>query len=163
MTRTGDQFVPLRARVAFARSHHAAVVIAIHANASRNRNAHGASVWVRSGTDSITPLAADPARIADALTARPAAKPGSAWLQYTLIDNFSDAVRMDDAPARQARFHVLRQPDTPSVLLEMGFLTNRRDETLLRQPGYRRRITEAIRDAIDDYFTQIRHTDAKQT
>ncbi|HYZ22382.1 MAG TPA: N-acetylmuramoyl-L-alanine amidase [Rhodopila sp.] len=163
MTRTGDQFVPLRARVAFARSHHAAVVIAIHANASRNRNAHGASVWVRSGTDSITPLAADPARIADALAARPAAKPGSAWLQYTLIDNLSDTVRMDDAPARQARFYVLRLPDTPSVLLEMGFLTNRRDETLLCQPGYRRRITEAIRDAIDDYFTQIRHPDAKQT
>jgi N-acetylmuramoyl-L-alanine amidase len=163
MTRTDDRFISLAARVAFARSHHAAIVIAIHANASPDKGAHGASVWVRTGTDSVTPLAADPGRIADALTARPHPTPGSAWLQYTLIDNLSDEIRMDAAPARQARFYVLRLPDTPSVLLEMGFLTNHRDEALLTQPRYRRKITESIRDAVNDYFTQLRHPNAKKT
>ncbi len=168
MTRTSDVFVSLAGRVGFARSHDADLLIAIHANASRDRHAHGASVWVRSGpggADSITHLAAGPAdtaKIADALVGpRPSA--GSAWLQYTMIDNLNDDIRMDAAPARQARFYVLGARDIPGVLLEMGFLSNRHDEALLNRAKYRRVVAQAIRDAIGDYFAKPGRAPASRT
>jgi N-acetylmuramoyl-L-alanine amidase len=159
MTRSRDVFVSLPARVAFARTHHAALVIAIHANASRNAHAHGASVWIWSDDHAITHLTGNGPRqshdIANALSASVAPAPDSAWLQYTMIDNLSDDIHMDNAPAREARFYVLKLHDVPSVLLEMGFLTNRHDEALLKRPSYRRTISRAIRDAINDYFAKL--------
>jgi N-acetylmuramoyl-L-alanine amidase len=170
MTRTRDVFVSLASRVAFARSHDASLVIAIHANASKDKRAHGASVWIRSGRgvgNAVTHVAADPkdtANIADALVGpRPEPKPDSAWLQYTMIDNLDDDIRMDAAPARAAHFYVLGLKDTPSALLEMGFLSNRHDEALLKQAKYRRVMTLAIRDAINDYFSELKHPRALPT
>jgi N-acetylmuramoyl-L-alanine amidase len=60
------------------------------------------------------------------------------------------------APARNAHFYVLGARTIPSVLLEMGFLSNRKDESLIKQPANRRILVQAIRDAIDDYFAAIR-------
>ena len=157
-------------RVGFARSHSADLLIAIHANASRDRHAHGASVWVRSGpggADSITHLTAGPAdtaKTADALAgSQPPPGLGSVWLQYTMIDNLNDDIRMHAAPARQARFYVLGVRGIPGVLLEMGFLSNRHDEALLNRAHYRRVMAQAIRDAIGDYFAKPRHAPASRT
>ena len=170
MTRTRDIFVSLASRVAFARSHHAALFIAIHANASINRRAHGASVWVRSGkqdgsgTAGIAAGPGDTSRIADALAGpRHWPRPGSAWLQYTMIDNLNDDIRMDAEPARRAHFYVLGLRGIPSVLLEMGFLSNHHDESLLKKTKYRRTIARAIRDAINDYFAKLKHPSALRT
>lgn len=170
MTRTKDVFVSLAGRVAFARTHQAALMIAIHANSSKNHGAHGASVWVRSGQtggEGVTHLPAgsrDRTEIADALAGGPPhPSPGSAWLQYTMIDNLSGDVRMEPVPARQARFYVLGLHDVPSVLLEMGYLSNRRDEVLLNQSKFRRVMTEAIRDAVEDYFNKLAHPNAMRT
>ena len=63
---------------------------------------------------------------------------------------------MAATPARVARLYVLGSRTLPSVLLEMGFLSNRKDEALLRQPAQRRVLVQAVRDAIDDYFAAIR-------
>ncbi|HEY8288823.1 MAG TPA: N-acetylmuramoyl-L-alanine amidase [Acetobacteraceae bacterium] len=170
MTRTSDVFVSLAGRVAFARKHHAALFIAIHANASRNRRAHGASVYVRSGHpggDAIQHLAANAgatSQIADALAGpKPPPRRGSAWLQYTMIDNLDDDIHMAEKPARQAHFYVLGTHGVPSVLLEMGFLSNRHDEAQLKKAKYRRVIAAAIRDAIGDYFDELQHPDAQRT
>lgn len=159
MTRTDDRFVSLPARVAFARAHHAALMIAIHANSSPDHRAHGVSVYVRSlgpHGAKVTHVAADPGAIGHAL-AGPPSRPGSALLQYTMIDNLDDDLRMAPDPARRARYYVLGLHDTPSVLLEMGFLSNRRDEALLRQKRHRRMIARALRDAVDDYFDDLKH------
>lgn len=170
MTRTNDRFVSLAARVAFAKAHHGSLFIAIHANSSRNSRAHGASVYVRSGQgsgDDVKHLAADSgssARIADALAGpKPPPRPGSAWLQYTMIDNLDDDIRMAKKPAREAHFYVLGARGVPSVLLEIGFLSNRHDETELNKARYRRVIAQAIRDAIGDYFDELAHPDAQRT
>jgi N-acetylmuramoyl-L-alanine amidase len=167
MTRSTDVFISLSHRLVFARSHHAALMIAIHANASRDRGAHGASVWVRSGrtgSGQVAHLAADSGdtgKIADALVGPPA--PKSAWLQYAMIDNLSDDIRMDPAPARAAHFYVLGARTIPSVLLEMGFLSNRHDEALLRKAKHRQLIARAVRDAIADYFAKMKHPNALPT
>jgi N-acetylmuramoyl-L-alanine amidase len=158
LTRSGDHTVSLAQRLAFARSHEADLLIAIHADASHNPRARGASVYVSSGSSPATHLPANKGNsglIARALAA-PESGPGSARLQYSLIEQLADDVRMVATPARAARLYVLGSRTLPSVLLEMGFLSNRTDEAQLRQPAQRRVLVQAVRDAIDDYFATIR-------
>jgi N-acetylmuramoyl-L-alanine amidase len=159
LTRTGDRSVTLAQRLAFARKHDGDLLIAIHADASRDHRARGASVYI-SSNDVTTHFAAD-TRSAG-LMARamagpaPEPEPGSAWLQYTMIDQLEDDVQMTDSPARHAQLYVLASHRIPSVLLEMGFLSNRQDESLLRQAAHRGVLVQAISDAIDDYFSAFK-------
>jgi N-acetylmuramoyl-L-alanine amidase len=99
--------------------------------------------------------------IANALAPKP--RPGSALLQYTMIDNLDDDVRMVAHPARQGHLYVLAERDIPGVLVEMGFLSNRHDEALLKEAKYRLTIADAIRDAVDDYYAALKHPGALQT
>ncbi len=159
LTRTGDRTVSLGARLHFARKHDADLLIAIHADASHDRRARGASVYVsnRDVTTHFTAKQGNSRHIARALAApEPQPQPGSAWLQYSMIEQLDDDVRMVPTPARQAQFYVLGSRSIPSVLLEMGFLSNRQDEALLNKPAYRHVLVRAISDAIDDYFTTIK-------
>jgi N-acetylmuramoyl-L-alanine amidase len=161
LTRTGDRSVSLASRLAFARSHDADLMIAIHADASPDRHARGASVYVRSGekTTYVATGAESAGQIAKALaTPAPRAEPGSAWLQYSMIDQLNDDVRMVATPARTAHLYVLAARDIPSVLLEMGFLSNRQDEALLKRRAHRNVLVQAMKDAIDDYFAGIRRS-----
>lgn len=136
LTRTTDRSMSLADRLAFARNHDADLLIAIHADAAHDRHARGASVYVRD--DATAPLSA------------------STGLQASMIEQLADDVHMVPAPARSARFYVLADHTIPSVLLEMGYLTNRSDEKLLRQPQHRHVVADAIRDAVNDYFAAIR-------
>ena len=159
LTRSGDRPVSLSQRLSFARTHGADLLIAIHADASRDPRARGASVYIRNGEQTLHLGAAraDAGRIASALSDEALrAEQGSVWFQYSMIEQLADDVRMTSAPARAAHFYVLGSRTIPSVLLEMGFLSNRQDEAQLRQARHRRVVVEAIRDAIDDYFRRIR-------
>jgi N-acetylmuramoyl-L-alanine amidase len=171
LTRNADLAVPLASRVGFAKRNRAALFISIHADASADRSAQGASVYTKSRTTNgsrITEFAARPGNagaIAEALSGGGAHQPspGSAWLQYRLIDNLNDDVRMLREPVRQAHLYVLGKLGIPGALLEMGFLSNRQDEKLLKQPKHRAIIARAIREAIDDYFNDVKHPGAART
>jgi len=76
----------------------------------------------------------------------------SATLQSALIASLDDDIGMLPDPARQDRFYVLGALGIPSVMVEMGFITNRQDENLLRQPKYRAMVARAIIDALDEFF-----------
>ena len=147
LTRTEDRTVSLAQRLAFARGYEADLLIAIHADASHDRGARGASVYVSSGSSQTTHLPANKGNsggIARALTVpEPQPGPGSAWLQYSMIEQLADDVRMVATPARAARLY-------------SSVLSNRKDEALLRQPAQRRVLVQAVCDAIDDYFAAIR-------
>jgi N-acetylmuramoyl-L-alanine amidase len=163
LTRADDKFVSLAGRVAFARQHDASLFIAIHADSSKNHKAHGASVYTRSdqsgGTRRVAATPGNSTAIASTIAkSDPAPIAGSASLQDTLIDNLQDDIRMVVEPSRQARFYVLRARRIPSVLLEMGFLSNRRDEALLKRPKHRGVIARSLRDAINDYFDHLQRT-----
>ena len=155
LTRTRDRTISLAERLDFARDHDADLLIAIHADASPDRHARGASVYVSSNS-TTTHLPADrgsSGRIAHALSGtEPQPEAGSARLQYSMIEQLSDDVRMVTAPARNAHLYVLGARTIPSVLLEIGFLSNRQDESQMKQPANRRVLVQAINDAIDDYF-----------
>jgi N-acetylmuramoyl-L-alanine amidase len=170
LTRRDDISVPLGQRLAYAGAHAADLFVSIHADSSRDRNAHGASVYVRSAQTG----GASPRKVASdgnleemaaksLIESRPRPAAGSPWLQYTMIDNLDDDVHMVAEPARQAHLYVLADDDVPSVLLEMGFLSNRRDESLLKQSVHRATVARAIRDAIDDYFDGAQHPHAGRT
>jgi N-acetylmuramoyl-L-alanine amidase len=161
LTRTGDQSVTLSDRLAFVRRNRAALLVSIHADASPDHSARGASVYVSSGfgpqapkfaSSHVTSTSAAPPRSSDS----PKARPGSAWLQYTMIDNLADDIHMTDAPARRAHFYILAEHDIPSVLVETGFLSNRHDEKRMLQAAYREVIARAIRNAIEDYFNNLK-------
>lgn len=168
LTRTHDVFVPLSDRVAQARN--AALFISIHADASTDRHVRGASVYIRVNPASGTKVTELPANSANASaighalsngTVRPAL--GSALLQYTMVDQLRDGIGMVRDPARQAHLYVLGAVGVPGVLVEMGFLSNRHEERLLKGKRYRHVISKAIRDAIKDYFDDMKHFGAART
>jgi N-acetylmuramoyl-L-alanine amidase len=159
MTRSRDRTVSLSDRLTFARQQDADLLIAIHADASPDRQVRGASVYVSSG-QGVRHLAAgsgNSARIAQALSPPESRfEPRSAELQQSMIEQLADDVRMVISPARAGHLYVLGSRSIPSVLLETGFISNREDEALLKQPAHRHRLVGAIRDAIEDYFRGLK-------
>lgn len=159
LTRHDDRFVSLAERTACARVHDAALIISLHADASPDRNARGTSVYIRSNGTAASGFAG----MAQALGDPPSARAGSAWLQYTMIDKLNDAIEMTAAPARSAHLWVLANHEIPGVLVEMGFLSNRQDEKLMRNGRHRLLIARLIRDAVDGYFASIGHHSEQRT
>lgn len=161
MTRTTDVGISLSNRVIRARTQQPALLISIHADASPDPRAHGASVYVRADPEhgNTVKLPASPAAsgaISRALstgTANP--PPGSSYLQQAMVEQLKDDVAMVHDPAREAHLYVLATTGVPSVLVEMGFVSNRHEERLLRTTRYRRTVAHAIRDAIGDYFDKV--------
>ncbi len=168
-TRDGDTFVPLPARVRFAVVNGAALMISIHADASVDRRARGASVYVRPARSSGPDVAQLPARdgssraIARALAEPMQPIPGSARLQLALVERLDDDLSMVPDPARQGRFYVLGALGIPSVLVETGFISNSQDEALLRQPRHRAVVARAIRDAADKFFANHQQLPSPRT
>jgi N-acetylmuramoyl-L-alanine amidase len=78
---------------------------------------------------------------------------GSAEMQKILVTRLDRHIRMLPDPAREAHFAVLQSATIPSVLVEMGFMSNRIDERLLRQPRHRAVIAAVMADAVERYFT----------
>ncbi len=162
-TRDADHFVALDRRVAIAAQSGAALLISVHADASVSRRARGASVYVRSARYPAADAVHLPAHrgasraIARALTASDTAlsapNPEAARLQLALVDNLDDDLPMAADPARQARLHVLAALGVPSVLMEIGFISNPQDEALMRQPAHRRILARAVLEAVDDFFS----------
>jgi N-acetylmuramoyl-L-alanine amidase len=77
---------------------------------------------------------------------------GSSQLARSMVGNLDDNLPMLPNPERHAGFVVLKAADIPSVLVEMGFMSNPVDEAELRRPRHRTRIAEAMKRAVDAYF-----------
>jgi N-acetylmuramoyl-L-alanine amidase len=171
MTRTNDRFVPLEARVRFAQSRGAAMFVSVHADAADSTAVRGASVYTLSAgaTDRLAEAIArrenradrfaapafrdvtpEVARILASLVRRETAT-GSVRMARRMVAEFDreQDVALLTNPHRKAGFVVLQAPDVPSVLVEMGFMSNRADEAKLRRPAYRRRVVAAMQRAIE--------------
>ena len=169
MTRTDDRSLRLSERVAFARAAEADLFISLHADSIRHRKLRGASVYTLSdeATDEIAQSLADGEARSDVLAGFHVEMADDEGVADILIDlmrreteifsnRFADiAVRSLKAqtrtirnPHRSANFRVLRAPDVPSVLVELGYLSNRKDEAQLGDAKWRERVAEALADAI---------------
>jgi len=172
MTRTRDVFIPLDGRVTDAVAARADLFLALHCDHLPEPGLRGASVFTLSNTASdrlAAGLAEDENRVdafggEDVVGVSPqvagilasletrATRLGSATLAQDIQESFTGIVPLLPDPERSANFAVLRDPSTPSVLLEMGCLTNPLDEALLNSPAHRRRLAERLTTAIDRYF-----------
>ncbi|MEE8280016.1 MAG: N-acetylmuramoyl-L-alanine amidase [Alphaproteobacteria bacterium] len=172
LTRQRDIFVRLRHRVAKARAAGAELFISMHADAIRNRRVRGASVYTLSEVASDKEAAALAAKEnkADLIAgvdltnenpevtnilidlAQRESMNYSARFAALLVAELRRAGKILRKSHRFAGFAVLKAPDVPSVLVELGYLSNRYDERLLRQRAYRAKLSDAILRATDKYF-----------
>jgi N-acetylmuramoyl-L-alanine amidase len=174
MTRTDDTFVPLADRVRVARGAGASLFVSVHADAlpRREGDAQGASVYTLSETasDSEAARLAEKENRADVIAgvdlktepddvagilidlAERETKSFSLQFAHKLVGELKTATRLHKTPLKSAGFRVLRAPDVPSVLVELGYVSNRQDlQSLLSEP-WRNRTAETIAKAIETYF-----------
>ena len=172
LTRGHDVFIPLEQRVAIAQRRGANLFVSMHADALSDTAVRGASVYTLSDTASDPQTAALarrensadrfggpsfknlPPAVANILTSlvRQETRIGSARVANQLVRTMQPEIGLLTNPARHAGFMVLRAADIPSVLVEMGFMSNYRDEAALRTPEYRARVAGALRRAIEAYL-----------
>lgn len=177
LTRSTDVFIPLRKRVDIARKHKADLFMSVHADSALNRNATGLSVYTLSETASDKEAAALAERenkadvisglnlyeqskeVSDVLIslAQRETRNRSSEFAKCLVDEMRKSVKLINDTHRFAGFAVLKAPDIPSVLLEMGYLSNKYEERKLRQESYRRKLASSAVKAIDRYFEDMKH------
>jgi N-acetylmuramoyl-L-alanine amidase len=171
LTRARDVFVPLDDRVTKAQAQGAALFVSMHADALSDHAVRGASIYTLGSTasDAQTAALAQRENSADrfggsALNASPEVsrilaslvrretRVGSVHLARDLVGSLDQEVPMLPNPERHAGFVVLKAADIPSVLVEMGFMSNPRDEAELRRSDHRKLIAAAMKRAVDAFF-----------
>lgn len=169
MTREADVFVPLEARISFARAAGAHVFLSLHADALAEGEAVGATVYTLAAEASDAASAALAERhdrddllagvdlreqddlVAEVLLdmARTQTAPRTERLATALVTAIKAGdIKMHRHPKQEASFSVLKLADIPSVLLELGFLSSARDLARLRDPAWRGKMAVALREAL---------------
>lgn len=173
LTRSTDIFIPLRQRVKIAQKYKADLFMSIHADSALNRNAKGLSVYTLSETASDKEAAALAERenksdiidgvdfsgnsreindILISLSQTDSRNKSSKFAGY-IVNEMRQSVKLVDNTHRFAGFAVLKAPDIPSALLEMGYLSNKQEESNLKQSSYRLKLARSVTKAINKYFS----------
>lgn len=174
MTRSDDTFVPLGERVRIARRQRAALFVSIHADSlpRREGDAHGATIYTLSErasdaeaqrladaenkADAIAglDLAEEPTEVADILIdlAQRETKTFSHRFARLLMGEMKGVVRLHKRPLKSAGFKVLKAPDVPSVLVELGYVSNKADLQRLKSDDWRSRSVGAVTQAIESFL-----------
>jgi N-acetylmuramoyl-L-alanine amidase len=172
MTRDKDVFIPLRDRFKIARDKGADLFISLHADSSPSGEARGASVYTLSDTASDREAVALAAKEnkSDVIAGVDLSKENqtvtgilidlaqrettnmSSRFASILVNDLRDDTMMLQNSHRFAGFAVLKAPDVPSVLLEMGYVSSSADERLLVSSRHQKKLAGSITRAIEDYF-----------
>lgn len=175
LTRARDRFLRLRERVAVSRASDADLFISVHADSIADKRLRGASIYTLSEQSSDK----EAARLAEQenksdiiagmdfseetpevtnilidLAQRETMNQSARFAGY-LAKELRGAVRTHRRAHRFAGFAVLKAPDVPSVLLELGYLSNPREEHMLRSPEFQNKVAVALRQGIDRYFETV--------
>ncbi len=171
MTRDTDVFLRLSERVAVARQHEADLFISVHADTIRYRSVRGATVYTVSNkaSDEVAQAIANNENLADQYAGiapaevthevsdilldllRRETQTFSIRFARSLVGEMSQSVELIKNPHRFAGFRVLTAPDVPSVLLELGYLSNPMDEALLLDPTWRQKAEDSVVAAVLKY------------
>lgn len=173
MTRATDIFIPLGQRVKFARKKKGDLFVSLHADSIGRSNVTGASVYTLSdkASDKETEKLAERENKSDLIAGIDLSKQEddvadilldlaardtmnqSRYLAKTVITTLDDKnIKILDKKFRSAGFAVLKAMDIPSILVEMGYLTNRAEVEKLSNASYRKQIATALKASIDRYF-----------
>ncbi len=176
LTRERDTYLKLYKRVEFARQNHADLFISLHADSIGKSNIRGASIYTLSdkASDEQSALLADRENRADLiagmdldtndeqvatilvdLTMRDTMNQSKFFANKLVGHMDSGNIKMLENPHRYAGFAVLKAPDIPSVLIEMGFMSNPREAEQLNKPEYRRNLAKTLVQGIDNYFAKL--------
>jgi N-acetylmuramoyl-L-alanine amidase len=175
MTRTDDTYVPLAERVRIARNAGASLFVSIHADSLPHKegDAQGATVYTLSETASDpqaaqladeenrsdviagVDLKTEPDDVAGILIdlAQRETKTFSVQFAHTVVTAMNETARLHKDPVKSAGFRVLRAPDVPSVLIELGYVSNKQDLQSLLSDTWRDHTANAIASAVDGYFS----------
>lgn len=174
MTRDGDSFVTLSERVRMARDGNAALFVSIHADTlSDASDVSGATVYTVSdrASDAEAARVAQKENQADAAAGldktedasdvsdilfdltRRETRAYSHFFAHTLTNYWRVAGRLNKNPQRSAGFRVLKAPDVPSVLLELGYLSNKTDGQALSSEQWRDKASSQVAEAIEAFFS----------
>jgi len=128
MTRTNDYFLELEERAAIANNLRADLFVSIHSDSFPKSSRRGYTIYIAKAASS---------------SSRKAAKAIAHSMSGTGLNSFG---------IQTANYHVLTGTRGPAVLVEMGYLTNRREAVLLRSSSFQNRLAHAVADGICDYF-----------
>ncbi len=171
LVRDKDVFISLSERVTIARQQGANLFISLHADTLRQKDIRGATVYTISdkASDSLAAdlaarenlsddiggveLKSEPEEVTDILVdfTRRETLAFSVKLAESVVSSFEGQIKLINNPHRHAGFRVLQAPDVPSVLLELGFLSNKEDEKQLLDPEWRAKVTERIAKAVQAF------------
>lgn len=171
LTRDGDEFISLKKRVAIARDYMADLFISIHADHIDVNSLQGATIYTLSdkASDMVAKKLAEHENKADQVAGLPPdelPEVTDILIDLTRRETHAFSVRFADRvisalkkadiklirnPHRFAGFQVLRAPDIPSVLIELGYLSNVEDERLISKPAWREKMAELMTKSISSY------------
>jgi N-acetylmuramoyl-L-alanine amidase len=172
LTRNEDVFVPLGERVRIAQAADAQLFLSIHADNLNEGGVSGATVYTVSdkASDAHAARLAEKENFADKIAGfdgveeasglsdilfdltRRETRAYSHVFARTLVSVWKEAARLNKNPIRSAGFKVLKAPDVPSALLELGYLSSEKDSALLSDPQWRERTARAVARSIDKFF-----------
>ncbi|MFZ1813034.1 MAG: N-acetylmuramoyl-L-alanine amidase [Rhizobiaceae bacterium] len=176
MTREEDLFVSLRERVAFARRNEADLVISIHADSLRQSWVRGATIYTlsRKASDDLAHELAESENAADLvagldnpqqddfvtdiladLTLRETTV-FSRSFSALLVSKLERQINLIKNPQRSAAFAVLKAPEIPSVLIELGYLSNPEDEKLMTDQAWQNGVASSLALTVKSYFDNRR-------
>ena len=133
MTRSRDEFIPLKKRAEIANKNRAQVLVSVHFNSAKNQSAHGIEIFYSDKTE--------PWRIKK-----------SKELAQTVLAKLLSQTGALSRGVKTGNFCVIRETHMPSILVEGGFLTNEDELKLISDDRYLSKIASAISDALDVYF-----------
>jgi N-acetylmuramoyl-L-alanine amidase len=172
MTRDDDTYLTLNERVDLARENKADLFISLHADTFQEADIRGASIYTRDerATDILDKVLADGENRADIVGnyVKPDARPAVVGVLVDLmrrqvrqqayvaaqdiVKAMQPSVALRRFPVRQADFFVLQAPDIPSMLIELGFMSNNADIANLENIDWRNKVVSAIAAGVEDYF-----------
>ena len=172
LTRNEDTFVSLSERVSFAQRNQADLMISLHADTLRQKQIRGATVYTLSqeGSDELAEYLAKKENRSDLVAGlalpeentevtdilieltRRETKSFSLQIARNLVSQLKGRIKLIKNPLRAANFHVLRAPEIPSVLIELGYLSNATDEYQLSSALWQQTTAEHIKIAIMNYL-----------
>ena len=175
LTREDDTFLRLEERVALARTNKADLFVSVHADSFQQPEIRGASVYTRdeNATDVLDKVLADNENKTDVIAgfAMPQMAPEvvdilldlmrremrqqSFMAAQAIVHQLEPSVELRRFPVRQADFFVLQAPDVPSVLVELGFLSNAADMANLLEGEWQDRTADALARGISTYFDSL--------
>lgn len=176
LVRTGDYFIPLRKRTEIARQKNADLFVSIHADAAPRASAYGASVYAlsdRGATSETARWLADNENRSDLIggtgnvslgdkdevlagvlldLSMTASLASSLDVGQRILDQMGGVTRLHKTRVEQAGFMVLKSPDIPSVLVEIGFITNPAESRKLTNKSHQMAVARSIKEGVKQFF-----------